>query len=263
MLLLARALDCEREWIVAHGEARAASAPARRFETLCNLRASGMPMAYVLGFAGFYGREFLVDERVLVPRPETEHLIDEALTFLKARRSAGMPAGTNVLDVGTGSGAIACTVAAENGDAFVHATDVSARALEVARINAGRLNVAERCRFHCGRFAGPVAGRRFDLVLANLPYVPTPDIPPRPNPIAFEPREALDGGPDGLDAYREFVPEVPGLLEPDGAAVFEAGPALMPELVALVERTFRARPVEVGYDYAGHARFVMVATASR
>ncbi len=263
MLLLARALDCEREWIVAHGEVRAEFAPARRFETLCSLRASGMPMAYVLGLAGFYGREFRVDERVLVPRPETEHLIDEALSFLKPRRSAGMPAAATVLDVGTGSGAIACTIAAENRDAFVHATDVSAPALEVARINAERLNVAERCRFHLGRFAEPVAGRRFDLVLANLPYVPTRDIPPRPNPIAFEPHEALDGGRDGLDAYREFVPEVPGLLEPGGVAVFEAAPALMPALVALVERTFHARPVEVGHDYAGLARYVRVATASR
>ncbi len=262
MLLLAQALECERAWIVAHGEAEAASAPVRRFEALCEMRATGMPLAYVLGRAGFYGREFAVDERVLVPRPETEHLIDEALTFLKARRGAGLRRGATVLDVGTGSGAIACTIAAEDDEAFVEGTDVSSDAVDVARLNAQRLNVADRCRLYCGPFGAPVTGRRFDLVLANLPYVPTKDIPSRPNPVAFEPREALDGGADGLDVYRGFVPALPALLERGAAVLLEAAPGQIPGLVELVWRSFRAPVVEVGYDFGGRARYVKVATVT-
>ncbi len=262
MLLLAQTLQCERAWIVAHGEAEIASAPARRFKALCDMRATGVPLAYVLGRAGFYGREFVVDERVLVPRPETEHLIDEALTFLKGRRSAGLRRGATVLDVGTGSGAIACTIAAEDDAAFVEGTDVSSDAVDVARLNAQRLNVADRCRIYCGPFGAPVTGRRFDLVLANLPYVPTRDIPSRPNPVAFEPREALDGGADGLDAYRGFVPALPGLLEPGAVVLLEAAPAQVAGLVELVQRTLGDQVIEVGRDFGGRARYVKIATIS-
>jgi release factor glutamine methyltransferase len=262
MLLLAHALECERGWIVAHGEARVARGPAKRFGALFNLRATGVPLAYVLGSAGFYGREFAVDARVLVPRPETEHLIDEAAAFLNERSgSGGRPA--TVLDVGTGSGAIACTIAAENRHTLVDGTDVSPAAIAVARGNAQKLNVDGRCRFHCGQFAAPVAGRRFDVVLANLPYLPTSEIPLPPNPVAFEPREAVDGGVDGLDAYREFVPVASPLLEPGGLVLLEAAPAQMPGLVDLVERTFGAAAVEVGSDFAGLARYVKVTTGKR
>jgi release factor glutamine methyltransferase len=262
MLLLARALECEREWILAHGEARAPQPQAQRFEALCNLRATGMPLAYVLGAAGFYGREFAVDRRVLVPRPETEHLVDEALTFLNGRRAAvDTRHRMTVLDVGVGSGAIACTIAAEVDRVFVEGTDISPAAVEVANLNAQRLNVADRCRFHCGRFAAPVAARRFDLVLANLPYIPTQQLPPAPNPVAFEPQEALDGGPDGLNPYREFLPGVPGLLEPGGLVLLEAAPPQMAGLVQLAERAFPGTTALVGADFAGHARYVKVAPA--
>ena len=262
MLLLAHALECERGWIVAHGDARVAGGTAERLDVLFNLRATGVPLAYVLGSAGFYGREFAVDARVLVPRPETEHLIDEAAAFLNQRRGYGGRPAT-VLDVGTGSGAIACTIAAENLHAVIDGTDVSAAAIAVARGNARKLRVDGRCRFHCGRFAAPVAGRRFDVVLANLPYVPTLEIPGPPNPVAFEPREALDGGLDGLDAYREFVPTAALLLEPGGLVLMEAAPAQMAGLVELAERTFGAAAVAVGSDFAGLARYVKVTIAKR
>ena len=148
LLLLERVLERPRAWIVAHGQDRSAAGDAAQFFDLCERRAAGRPLAYVLGSAGFYGREFVVDESVLVPRPETEHLVDDAIAFIKAMPRDRAPA---VLDLGTGSGAIACTIAAET-PARVDAVDISAAALEVARENARRLNVADRCRFHLRRF---------------------------------------------------------------------------------------------------------------
>jgi release factor glutamine methyltransferase len=256
LLLLAQALGRDRAWILAHGEARASREHIERFDAACATRGAGTPLAYVLGAAGFYGREFRVDGRVLVPRPETEHLIDEARAFFQRSVSGGA-----VLDVGVGSGAIACTIAAEIREVRVDGTDVSPQALEVAASNARALGVADRCRFHCGDLADPVRGRRFDVVLANLPYVPTDDLPARPNPLAFEPRLALDGGSDGLQAYRRFVPAAPPLLEPGGLLLLEAAPPQMAGLLELVRAAFPGCEVASGDDFAGLARYVKVRTS--
>ncbi len=252
-LLLAHALERSREWLAAHPED--AVEPAR-LETLfaaCERRRCGTPIAYILGRAGFYGREFAVDENVLVPRPETEHLVDEALRFLRrAMRDGGTPA---VLDVGVGSGAIACTIAAETG-LTVDGTDVSPGALRIAARNARRIGVGDRCRFHEGDAALPVAGRRYDLVVANLPYVPSRDLPAPPDPASFEPRAALDGGSDGLDCYRRLLCDAPALLAPGGMTILEAAPPTIAGLAALVRAAFPAAAVEIGRDYAGLARYV-------
>jgi release factor glutamine methyltransferase len=157
------------------------------------------PVAYILGGKGFRGLELAVDRRVLIPRPETELLVELALELRPAR----------VLDVGTGSGAIALAVADELPECVVTATDTSPGALEVARANAGRLGLADRVRFFAGTLPAlddPDEG--FDLVLANLPYVAERDWPSlQPEVTKWEPREALLAGPDGLDAYRAFIPE--------------------------------------------------------
>jgi release factor glutamine methyltransferase len=258
-LLLARALDCDRAWLLAHGEALVAPAQAAEFDALCGARATGMPIAYVLGSAGFYGREFAVDERVLVPRPETEHLIDEVLAFVRSR---GDLVRVDVLDVGTGSGSIACTIAAEWPRAFVEATDVSAPAIDVAQRNAQALGVDNRCAFHCGWFLEPVAHRSFDVVIANLPYVPTDEIPNSRDALAFEPRAALDGGSDGLNAYRSLLPDLPGVLKPGGLALLEAGPAQMAGLVALVKAAFPQASTSIERDYGGRERYVRIVQTS-
>jgi release factor glutamine methyltransferase len=256
--LLARALARERAWIVAHGDAPAPKQPLERFAQWCAARKTGMPLAYVIGTAGFYRREFIVDARVLVPRPETERLVDEALAFLERRPRNSPPA--RVLDVGTGSGAIACTIAAEVAGAIVAGTDVSPGALELALRNARALGVADRCRFYRGDLAAPVAGHRFDAVLANLPYVPTARLPKRPNPVGYEPAGALDGGADGLAAYRRFLPQTPALLEPGGVLLLEAAPPQMEGLLALAEAAFPGSQVWVGNDFAGLMRYVRVTT---
>lgn len=257
LLLLARALGCGREWILAHGDAPMAGTAAQRFFELCAARREGRPIAYVLGEAGFYGRTFAVDDRVLVPRPETECLVDAALRFLK-RTGRSSPA---LLDVGCGSGAIGCTLAAEVPDATVLGTDDSPGAVEVAAANARRLDVASRCAFECGDLATPAAGRRFDVVLANLPYVPTNRVEGKPHPLGFEPRRALDGGRDGLDAYRRFLPAAPALLEPGGLLLLEAAPPQMEGLLDLVRGAFAGSRIAVGDDLGGLARYLELETS--
>jgi release factor glutamine methyltransferase len=264
LMLLAHVIGKEREWIIAHGEAFISKPQGEKFVSLCETRGEGTPLAYILGFAGFYGREFAVSDKVMVPRPETEHLVDEALAHIRARVNPDLPKHfVTALDVGVGSGAIACTIAAENANVFVEGTDTSSAAVKVAEHNARRLNVIQRCRFHFGSLASPVGDRSFDVVIANLPYVPTPDIPKAPNPLAFEPREALDGGPDGLAAYRQFLPGSPSLLKPGGLLLLEAAPPVMTGLMELAAAAFPSQEIEACEDFAGMARYVKVKTPQR
>jgi release factor glutamine methyltransferase len=262
MLLLSHVIGRERPWIVAHGDASLSRRQAERFLTLCEQRGAGIPIAYLLGSVEFYGREFLVNANVMVPRPETEHLVEEALAYLRERERSHPASTAAVLDVGVGSGAIACTIAAENPCVFVDATDTSSAAIEVAERNARRLGVVKRCRFHHASFATPVKDRIFDAIVANLPYVPTSDVPAPPEPAGFEPRVALDGGHDGLAAYRAFLPATPYLLAAGGLLLLEGAPPVMPGLGALVARTFPGVRLEIGKDYAGLERYVKL-VASR
>ena len=221
-------------------------------------RARGEPLAYVLGEAWFYGRRFGVDARVLVPRPETEHLIDAALAELRSRGSSRTR--LRVCDVGTGSGAIALTLVAEEPDLDVVASDRSADALALARNNAVALGLAERVRFVAGDLAEPLRPfAPFDCVLANLPYVPTAEIPRVPDPVGFEPRVAVDGGADGLVLYRRLVRDLPALLAPEATAFLEAAPGTVEVLAELVAHELPAAHVEIGEDYGGLERYVAVA----
>jgi release factor glutamine methyltransferase len=211
-----------------------------------------MPQAYVSGWKGFYRREFAVNEHVLVPRPETEHLIEDALEFMHAT------ARRRVLDVGTGSGAIACTIASELFDAIVTATDVSIRALAVAAKNAARLGVGGRCTFALADIA-PADNERYDVIVANLPYIPSADVPQKPDPVGFEPRVATDGGADGLELYRKLLAVAPRLACAGALVLMEAAPPTMPGLRALANEAFPQAAITVHRDYAGLERYVRVA----
>jgi release factor glutamine methyltransferase len=200
-LLLAHASGRGRASLIADPGAELPPAVGRLFGELVRRRLRREPLAYIVGSKGFRRIELEVDRRVLVPRPETELLVEVALERRPGR----------VLDVGTGSGAIALAVADELPEAEVVATDTSPGALEVARANAERLGLAGRVRFEAGTVP---AGESFDLVLADLPYVAERDWAGlEPEVTKWEPREALLAGPDGLDAYR-------GLLAP-----MDEGPA--------------------------------------
>ncbi len=251
-MLLAHVCGRARSWVRAHDDAELAPEICMAMRALAARRAAGEPFAYVVGSAGFYGREFLVDARVLVPRPETEHLIDDARAFLRER------AAPRIADIGTGSGAIACTLAAEIAQAQVDAVDLSGDALDVARENAARLGVADRVHLFRGDLLQPLAGRRYDAILANLPYVPTAAISAAPDPVSFEPRLALDGGPDGLACYRRLLVAAPDALAPHGALYLEAAPPLMEGLRALVAERMPGAEVRVEHDYGGRERFVRI-----
>jgi release factor glutamine methyltransferase len=198
-LLLSEASGRGRAELVADGGAGLSPAAGRLFGELVRRRLRREPVAYILGRKGFRRIELAVDPRVLIPRPETELLVELALELAPRR----------LLDVGTGSGAIALAVADEIEECEVTATDTSAAALEVARANAERLGLAGRVRFLEGTIpaegdSGDGAG--CDLILANLPYVAERDWPGlQPEVTEWEPREALLAGPDGLDAYRAFA----------------------------------------------------------
>jgi len=253
MLLLAHALERSREWIVAHPETRISEHVGTRFSELCKRRVSGEPVAYILGSAGFYGREFVVDKRVLVPRPETEHLVEEAIAFI--REPMQYDRRVEVLDVGVGSGAIACTIAAET-LALVTGTDISRAAIDVATGNARRLSVSDRCDFREGDLVEPVRKKRFDAIVANLPYVPTADLPEPRDPVSFAPGGALDGGSDGLSLYRRLVPDIARQLTPGGLLLCEAAPPTIEGLKNLIHLLLPNFAVSVGYDYAGLARYI-------
>jgi release factor glutamine methyltransferase len=193
-LLLAEATGWNRAALVADPVAEVPPAAGRRFGELVRRRLRREPVAYILGRKGFRGLELAVDRRVLIPRPETELLVELAVEMKAA----------SVLDIGTGSGAIALAVADELPGCEVTATDTSSAALEVARANADRLGLTNRVRFLDGTFP---EGGEFDLVLANLPYVAERGWPSlQPEVTQWEPRAALLAGPDGLDAYRALIP---------------------------------------------------------
>lgn len=254
-LLLSHVLDCNRGWLIANDASEVSATQRERFESFCERRRLGEPVAYIVGSAGFYGREFIVNPDVLVPRPETEHLLDEVLAVLRER------IGARALDVGTGSGAIACTLAAELSGLRIDAVDISERALRVARKNAVIHGVGDRIAFLAGDLLEPVRGREYECIVANLPYVPTAEICAAPDPVSFEPRLALDGGPDGLELYRRLVAVALPALVPGGLLLMEAAPPIMSGLVALTRATFTRGEITVGKDYAGSERYVKVRKA--
>jgi release factor glutamine methyltransferase len=250
LALLERVLGRDRAWLIAHDREALSAKQSAEFETLWRRRRSGVPIPYILGTAAFYGREFLVNERVLIPRPETEHLAEEAIGFIRDRGSAA-----RVLDVGTGSGALACSIAAET-NAIVDATDAFPAAVAIARENAKRLGVTDRCLFYEGDLADRVTGRRYDVILANLPYIPTADLPSLPDPVGFEPRNALDGGRDGLSLYRKLIPQLPPLLNENGLVLLEAAPPTIDTLKKLLRSALPSFTISLGLDYAGLERYV-------
>jgi release factor glutamine methyltransferase len=252
--LLEESLNCSAAWILAHRDDDLDAAAADRYAAAIERRARGEPVAYIGESAGFYGRTFAVDASVLVPRPETEHVLALALEGLRGARRA---APARICDVGTGSGILAITLALELPEALVTASDISSHALAVAERNASAHGVRHRIRFVCGdAFEAIAPDERFDCIVANLPYVKTADLRPKPDPTAFEPVLALDGGRDGLDVYRRFLPGAVERLAADGAAFLEAGPDTTEALAELTVAAFPTGVVRVHQDYGGRERVV-------
>jgi release factor glutamine methyltransferase len=195
-------------------------------------RQAGESVAYIVGRKEFFGLDFAVDHRVLVPRPDTETLVDEALARLRARPSDAAP--PRIADVGTGSGAIIVALGKHLPGALLFAIDISSDALEVARANAAHHAVA--VTFLDGDLTAPLGPHGpFDLIVANLPYVRTSDLVGLPPEVRAEPIGALDGGTDGLDLVRRLVVQAPPLLAPGGALVLEIGAGQADQTVTLCQ----------------------------
>jgi len=228
----------------------------RRYLGLLQRRQAGEPVAYLTGRREFMGHELRVDRRVLTPRPETELLVARALAHLPGNGS-----GWRVVDVGTGSGAIAVSLAAARPELRVVATDVSPEALAVARGNARRVLGPEwwrRVRFRAGNSLEPV-GRPGDVIAANLPYVPSTEMDRLPVPVRqYEPSLALDGGADGLDLYRALLRQVPGKVRPGGILLMECDPRQAKVLAGIARKAFPDAQVVVRRDLAGRDRLVEV-----
>lgn len=232
-----------------------------RFRPLLRRRAEREPLQYILGRAAFRELDLSVDRRVLIPRPETEVLVDEILAWAASQDREGLTA----VDVGTGSGAIALSLAVEGPFARVVATDASAGALEVARANAGALGLEERLDLRPGALFDPLgAEERFDVVASNPPYVAEAEVPGlEPEVGVWEPREALLGGPDGLTVLRALVGGAAGHLEPWGLLALEVGAGQAPLVVAEVEAQGAYDDVRVRRDLAGLERVVLARRAGR
>ena len=215
-LLLAHALGRPRAWLYAHGDEAPDPAAMQRFEALLARREAGEPVAYLTGRRGFWRHELRVTPDTLVPRPETERLVELALE----RLAPGAP--LRIADLGTGSGAIALALALERPRARVVATDASPAALAVARGNADALG-AGNIEFRHGSWFEPLAGERFDLVASNPPYVADGDPHLAQGDLRFEPAAALASGADGLDDIRVIARDAPAHLVPGGWLLLEHG----------------------------------------
>lgn len=243
-LLLQHALGVSPTALAAHPERALSPAEAERCRELVARRAAGEPIAYLTGSREFYGLEFRVTPDVLIPRPETELLVEAGLE--KLADGAG-----RILDLGTGSGCVAVALAMHLPRAQVTAVDVSAAALEVARANAQRHGAAVRCL--CGDWFAALGEERFALIVANPPYVAETDPHLGEGDLRFEPRGALAAGVDGLDAIRHIVAAAPDHLAPGGWLFLEHGYDQAPAVAALLAQAGLAA-IEHRTDLAGIPR---------
>jgi release factor glutamine methyltransferase len=255
-VLLCHAAGLSHEDYVGQPDRPLSAASASRFTALVERRLAGEPVSRILGFREFYGRDFRIDRNTLDPRPDTETLIEAALDLVARKQLAGAP--LEILDLGTGSGAILLTLLAELPCARGLGADLSLGALSVARANAEALGVAARARFVVSDWLEGIAGG-FDLIVANPPYIASGAIAGlAPEVRLHDPKLALDGGADGLAAYRAIAASASRVLRSGGSLLVEIGPDQADAVLALFKQNgLRADASDgVWRDLAGRARVV-------
>jgi release factor glutamine methyltransferase len=270
-LLLAHAVGVGRTAIVAHADAPVGADAARTFAAAIERRSTGEPVAYIRGIKEFHGLVFTVDRRALIPRPETERLVDLVLDEIMRRLVMGVRAPGDelrVLDVGTGSGAIAISIAADLRRRRVHpdevmllAVDISPDALDLARENAVGHGVGDRLRFAAADLIPPEEDRAWEMVVANLPYVRADAMASLPVATSFEPALALDGGAGGLEVIGRLLDLLPHVLADGGIAYVEIGADQGDAIVELVGARLPGWVCHVELDLAGLSRVAVIERA--
>jgi release factor glutamine methyltransferase len=253
-ILLAHILEKSRAWLYAYSEHALTAWQFNDFQGLIARRAAREPVAYLVGRKEFFGLDLIVTPHVLIPRPETERLVELAL-----ERVSTWSAGKVIVDVGTGSGAIAVSIAVRTAGAHrIVAADVSSAALSVARQNAFRHEVAGHISCIQADLLAPLSGR-LDLVVSNPPYLSEAELATAPPEVSrWEPRAALDGGTDGLSVIRRLLALASVRLGPRGSLLVEIGAGQAAAARALARRHFPASTVKVASDYAGRDRVLVV-----
>ena len=258
-LLLGCALGMSREELMVAATKKVSVAESDRYEDLLRRRLNREPLAYITGQQEFWSLGFLVSGDVLVPRPETETLVERALKHLAAINNHEAP---RILELGTGSGAIAVALASELPEAEIVATEIAPAALEIARRNASRNGVA--IRFLQGDLFTALdqeLEKDVDLIVSNPPYIPRGEIAQLEAEVSrWEPRAALDGGVDGLDFYRRIAEEAPGYLRQGGAIAVEIGATMGSAALALFRNNPAYLDAQVYKDYSGRDRVVIART---
>jgi len=256
-VLMAHILKKPRTWVMAHPDLTLTTEQQQQLDDSLARLERGESFPYVLGHWEFFGLEFDLTPDVLIPRPETELLVEKAVAWLQQSSSP-----KTIADVGTGSGAIAVSIAVNVPDVQVFATDISSRALEVGRRNARKFNVEKQIEFiHCdlfpekSSFVNPQTS--FDLITANLPYIPTNTLHNLPI-FDREPTIALDGGSDGLDLYRRLFSLVPGWLTSNGKMLIEIEATQGIKVLGMANETFTGAKIYLHTDLAGRDRLLEV-----
>jgi release factor glutamine methyltransferase len=250
-ILLAHVLGTSREYLRTYPEAPISRRDCQRYRALVTRRARRVPVAYLIGSKEFYGHRLIVTPAVLIPRPETESLVEQALAYLRAHRGV-----RRVIDLGTGSGAIAIALACALRRLRVDAIDVDARALAVARRNLMHFGLRSRVRLrHANLLEGAA---RVACIVANLPYLSAERRRQVARDVRYEPRRALNGGPDGLALIRETVGQAAHTLRRPGCLLLECDPAQAAAIRRLALRTFPEARVDVVKDLSGRARVMQV-----
>lgn len=258
-VLLGHVLQVERTILYTYPERSLTPEQEQQYRLLIERRKAGEPVAYLVGHKAFFGRDFLVDERVLIPRPETELLVEAALSSIRAMSAVGRT--PLIADIGTGTGIIPITLALEEPRIpYLYGIDISAAALDVARLNSQRHAVASRIRFLQGDLLAPLP-EPVDMLIANLPYVGTNEMEMlSPDVRAFEPHLALFSGPEGLDLLQRFFVEAQqaGKLKAQAVLLLEIGYQQREPLLRLLQECWPQASVTFEKDYASWDRLLKV-----
>jgi len=251
-LLLMFTLGCDRAYLFAHSERELTAEEQARYEESLNQRSRGIPAQYITGHQEFWGMDFIVTPAVLIPRPETEHMIEAVLKLNDGVRASSPGHPTRIVDVGTGSACIALALAKELPQAEIHATDISSAALEIAHANAARHQLENRIHFHQTDLLQGLDPLAFDFVVSNPPYVGESEADQVQLEVRkFEPRNAVFAGPTGLEVTERLIPQAHAALRPGGWLVIEISGTIADRVQRLLDGW---RHVEITNDLQGIPR---------